>query len=287
MIRWLILAIFLLSGQVFAALLQGTVVRTLTDNLAFPTDVAVLSDGRILVVDGVHQDVVIFDANQTPAYLTNREFKRPLGIYVDSSDQIYITDTRAKAVFIFDKDFSLRTKIALAPDIDPTDVVAVGNDILYVVNNDGHQVVKLDRSGKELARLGSEGRHRGQFKYPATITVDSAKNLYIVDIFNGRVQMVSKDDRFLGQYGEWGVTTGQLFRPKGVAVGSDGRVFVSDSYLGVIQVFYSGRRSPEVLLDKDFKIIHLQNPTGLWLDRNGILWVVESAKNRVLGFRIK
>lgn len=285
-IRLLVTAVFLCSS-LSAALMQGTVVYSFQDKMSFPTDVAVMSDGRVLVVDGVNQEVVIFNAAGQASYLTNREFVRLLGIYIDAEDQIYLTDTGAKAIFIFNKNISLQTKINLNSDLDPTDVVPVGKDVLYVVNNDGHQVVKLDRTGKELARLGGEGRNRGQFKYPATITSDAGKSLYVVDIFNGRVQIIGKDDRFLGQYGEWGVTAGQLFRPKGVAVSNDGQVFVSDSFLGVVQVFYPGNRTPDVLLDKDFKTIHLQNPTGLWLDKNGILWVVESAKNQVLGFKIK
>lgn len=285
-LRSILLALFLI-GSLNAALLQGTIVQTFKDKMAFPTDVAALSDGRVLVVDGVNKEVVIFNGSAPPTYLTNREFVRLIGIYIDDEDRIYLTDTGAKAVFIFDKNLSLQTKIALTPDIDPTDVVTIGKDILYVVNNDGHQVIKIDRTGKELGRLGTEGRNRGQFKYPATITSDASRSLYVVDVFNGRVQIIGRNDQFLGQYGEWGVTSGQLFRPKGVAVGTDGRVFVSDSFLGVIQIFYPGNRTPDVLLDKDFKTIHLQNPTGLWLDKNGILWVVESANNQVLGFQIK
>lgn len=276
----------LICSPVLAALPQATVVRTLKANMAFPTDVAALSDGRILVVDGVNSDVMIFETNGTVQPFTSREFVRPLGIYVDSRDYIYITDTKAGLLLIYDDKLSLQSRIALATDIDPTDVVALG-DFLYVVNNEGHQLVKLNRAGEEITRLGGEGRNRGQFKYPATVTVDAAGNIYVVDVFNGRVQMVSKADRFLGQYGEWGVTTGQLFRPKGVAIGAEGQVYVTDSLLGVIQIFYPGRRSPEVLLDTDFKTIHLQNPTGLWLDKDGILWVVESAKHQVLGYQIK
>ncbi|PJA54104.1 MAG: hypothetical protein CO167_05700 [Candidatus Marinimicrobia bacterium CG_4_9_14_3_um_filter_48_9] len=287
MLRLLVTSLLLFFSSLSAALMQGTVAYTFTDKMAYPTDVATMSDGRVLVVDGVNQEVVIFNTTGQATYLTNREFVRLIGIYIDTEDQIYLTDTGAKAIFIFNKNLSLQTKINLNQDIDPTDVVPVGKDVLYVVNNDGHQVVKIDRSGKELARLGGEGRNRGQFKYPATITSGADKSLYVVDVFNGRIQIIGKDDRFLGQYGEWGVTAGQLFRPKGVAVSSNGQVFVSDSFLGVVQVFYPGNRTPDVLLDQDFKTIHLQNPTGLWLDKNGILWVVESAKNQVLGFKIK
>ncbi|MCF7797444.1 MAG: hypothetical protein K9N11_05460, partial [Lentisphaeria bacterium] len=240
--------IALFGSQILAALPQATVVRTLKANMSFPTDVAVLSDGRVLVVDGVNSDVMIFRQNGTVQPFTSREFQRPLGIFVDDQDRIYITDTKAGLLLIFDKKLSLQSRISLAADIDPTDVVAVG-DYLYVVNNDGHQLVKLDRQGREILRLGNEGRNRGQFKYPATVAVDVAKNMYVVDVFNGRVQMVSNTDRFLGQYGEWGVTTGQLFRPKGVTIGAEGQVYVTDSLLGVIQIFYPGRRSPEVLLD--------------------------------------
>ncbi|MCF7801210.1 MAG: NHL repeat-containing protein, partial [Candidatus Marinimicrobia bacterium] len=242
------MVMLLLSTHLFAALPQGTVVRTLKANMSFPTDVAALSDGRILVVDGVNSDVMIFNKNGTVQPFTSREFERPLGIFVDRQDRIYITDTKADLLLIFDDKLSLQSRISLAASIDPTDVVAVG-DYLYVVNNDGHQLVKLDRQGREILRLGNEGRNRGQFKYPATVAVDDARNIYVVDVFNGRVQMVSKADRFLGQYGEWGVTTGQLFRPKGVTIGAEGQVYVTDSLLGVIQIFYPGRRSPEVLLD--------------------------------------
>ena len=72
-----------------------------------------------------------------------------------------------------------------------------------------------------------------------------------------------------------------LYRPKGVAIDPAGRVFVSDSYLGVIQVFDGQGRFLWVLGDESGTVIKFKTPTGIFIDKNRKLYVVEMLADRV------
>jgi DNA-binding beta-propeller fold protein YncE len=70
-----------------------------------------------------------------------------------------------------------------------------------------------------------------------------------------------------------------------VAVDSAGRFYVSDSYLNVVQVFSDTGKFLYVLGD-DGKPRRFDTPTGIALDTDDHLYVVEMLKNRVSVFGI-
>ena len=93
---------------------------------------------------------------------------------------------------------------------------------------------------------------------------------------------------FVSFVGGWGVEKGQFFRPKGIAVDKEGRIFVSDSYLGVIQAFDSLGDFQAAVADATIgKIKKFKTPTGIHIDNNNRLYVVEMLANKVSVFSLK
>jgi DNA-binding beta-propeller fold protein YncE len=86
--------------------------------------------------------------------------------------------------------------------------------------------------------------------------------------------------------GKWGVDRGQFYRPKGVALDKKERIYVSDSYLGVVQVFKRYRKFLGVLGNGDGEVVRFKTPTGLYVDDNMRLYVVEMLLNRVSVYQI-
>jgi sugar lactone lactonase YvrE len=123
-------------------------------------------------------------------------------------------------------------------DIVPVDI-AVGprGRELFITSNNTHQVVVFSTKGEFLRAWGGEGEDDGQFIFPATIEIDSAGNVYVVDVINARVQKFDSAGNHLLTVGELGGKAGSFYRPKGVAVDVAGNIYVSDSFLGVVQVF--------------------------------------------------
>ena len=126
----------------------------------------------------------------------------------------------------------------LREGIVPADI-AVGpkGKELFITSNNTHQVVVFSNKGEFLRAWGGEGEDDGQFRFPATIDIDAAGNVYVVDVINARVQKFDSAGTHLLTIGKRGGKAGTFYRPKGVAVDDAGNIYVSDSFLGVVQVF--------------------------------------------------
>ena len=105
----------------------------ITDKLNQPSDVAVSKDGRIYVVNGVNNQIRIF--NQNGKFLSafgaggsaNGEFRNPLGIDIDKSGKVFVADSGNHRVQIFDSRGRFISEISIPSKnnhpADPTDVV--------------------------------------------------------------------------------------------------------------------------------------------------------------------
>ncbi len=272
----------------------------ITDKLNAPSDIAVSRDGLIYVVDGLNNKIRIF--NQKGKFVSSfgkqgsgsGQFRFPLGIDIDNSGRVYIADSGNHRLQIFNPEGNFIAKISIPSKnnrpADPTDVVVDDSrNRCYIVDNDNHRVLVYDLSVTTLVdTYGSPGTDKRTFRYPFMITLNQKQYLYIVDVINTRVQVLNPDGLFVAFIGGWGVEKGEFFRPKGVAVDKDEKVYVSDSYLGVIQVFdsigefYSVLGDPEKGTVKKFK-----TPTGLFIDNNNRLYVVEMFANKVSVYSIE
>jgi DNA-binding beta-propeller fold protein YncE len=269
------------------------------NNFKQPSDVSVSKNGLIYVVDGVNNKIQTFD--QKGKFLfsfgekgtSKGKFQFPLGIDIDTRGRVYVADSGNHRVQIFNSTggFLSSIKIASQNDVnaDPTDV-AVDEiaDRIYVVDNDNHSILVYDLQSHVLIEtLGVPGTDKREFRYPFLMTLDTNKYLYIVDVINTRVQVLSPDGKFVSFIGGWGVEKGELFRPKGVTIDGRERVFVSDSYMGVIQTFKTNGEFHSVLGDAaEKKVKKFNTPTGIFVDSNNRLYVVEMFAERVSVFEI-
>lgn len=260
-----------------------------------PSDVVAGTNGRVYVLDGVNNRVTVhggggsylFSFGTTGA--GNGEFHFPLGIGIDDANRIYVADSGNHRVQIFSPDGAYLSHFITGGDpaqgkpSDPTDVAV--NALLkrcYVVDNDHHCVIIFDlETMKPLKREGIMGMEKKEFRFPFMLDLDSAGNVYIVEVINTRVKVLDPEGNYLTTIGTWGVEHGRFYRPKGVTVDSGNRVFVSDSYLGVIQVFDSQGRFLAILGDENGAVRKFNTPTGMHIDRQMRLYVTEMLANRV------
>ena len=266
----------------------------ITGNFNAPSDVAVSPNGRIYVVDGVNNQIKIF--NRSGKFLAafgregsaKGEFKHPLGVGLDKSGKIYVADSGNQRVQIFNSQGGFSAEIGIPPKndhpSDPTDVVVDDSRRrCYIVDNDNHYILAYDLTTRKLIKtFGSPGADEGAFRHPFLMTLDKKKNLYVVDVINTRVQVLNPDGRMLAVIGGWGVEKGEFYRPKGVAVDTNNRVYVSDSYMGVIQVFDAKGTFHSALGDPaDGKVKKFRTPAGLFIDHQNRLYVTEMLANKI------
>lgn len=266
----------------------------ITAGFCHPVDLAAGADGRIYILDGTQNRVVIHtpETRQQTAFSIDRQktlAPHPLGIDVDSNNRVYITDPGGKSILVFSAAGQrLRNLSLTGPNTDPADVVAdTEADRCYVTDNDNHRVQVYRLSDfKRLDTWGEIGEKPGQFHYPFLAARDKYATLYVVDVLNTRVQAINQEGRTMSVIGRWGVNRGQFYRPKGVAIDSRDRIYITDSYLGVVQVFQRYRKFIGVLADARGNLLKLKTPTGIAVDNSNRLYITEMLRNTVSVYRI-
>ena len=263
--------------------------------LALPTDVAVGLDGRVYVVDGGNQRIAVFDRRGGYLFVIGQrgagrgEFKDPVGIGTSPDGQVYVADKGNQRIQVFAADGKFLRAFNVASNGRPVPPIDVATDAsgktVYVTGNTNHKLMVYSADGRLLRQWGGQGVNRGEFRYPAGVTVGADGRVYVVDVFNTRVQVFDKNGS-TSAIGEWGVLPGQLFRPKGVATDTRGRVYISDSYLDVIQVFDGAGKFLYVLGSAGVPY-RFEAAGGIAIDADNRLYVAEVLKNRVSVYELK
>src|SRR6266542_4845712 len=170
-------------------------------------------------------------------------FVFPHGIHVDRGGNVWVTDARGR-------------------------------------DGKGHQVFKFSPDGKLLLTLGKAGvtgEGPDTFNQPSDVAVGANGDIFVADghdeSSNARIVKFSKDGRFLKAWGKHGSAAGEFEVPHGLAFDSRGRLFVADRGNNRIQIF-----------DQDGKFLEewkqFSRPSGIYIDRNDVLYVADSESNR-------
>ncbi len=197
-------------------------------------------------------------ADNVPA--TSAELNYPMGVAVDSADNLYIAVASNNFVpgLIRDVTNGIISTVAgggtSGGDNVPATSAALGYLLGVAVDSAGNLFI-ADTSNNRIRKVsngviatvagnggpffsGDNGpATSAQLWYPGDVAVDSAGNLYIADTLNNRIRKVSNGVIttvagggaccFSGDNGP--ATSAQLYNPQGVAVDSAGNVYIADS----------------------------------------------------------
>ncbi len=264
--------------------------------LVRPYSIAADSRGRIIVTDPGAEGVHIFDFIQHKYKFIERSGKSkdamrtPQCVAVDAQDNIYVTDSDAGVIFVFEPGGKFLRAIGSLKGGEgyfkrPTGIaVDSAAQRIYVTDTLRDKVFILDLEGNVLGSFGKQGQGEGEFNFPTELRLDGP-NLLVVDAMNFRVQAFDRSGNFQYAIGKIGDSTGAIFRPKAVGVDSEGDLYVVDALWGVVQVF---NRQGQLLYYFGAKGAHageFQLPAGLFIDRNDRVYVVDSFNRRVQVFQ--
>jgi DNA-binding beta-propeller fold protein YncE len=246
---------------------------------------------RLYVTDYAKPGVFVVDVEtrrMSPFGTGGQGFKSPLGVAVDDQDRVYVVDSTARMVRVFDASGALLRNITDERVERPTGIaVDATRRRVYIADSasktsDNHVVRVFDTDGAYVTAIGAAGNGQGQFAFPSYLAVDGRGNLYVSDTMNGRVQVFDPDGRYVKTIGQRGDAFGMFDKPKGVALDSFGNVYVVDSSWSNVQIFneqgqvllfFGGRgRYPGLLF----------NPTGIAIDRNNQIYVADAFNGRVV-----
>jgi DNA-binding beta-propeller fold protein YncE len=247
------------------------------------------SIGRLLVADPGGKGVHLYDFEKHKYQFLKgprgRELESPLDVACDTNDDIYVTDSIRRQIYIFNSKGKFLRSLGGGSFLRPTGMVLDrAARRIYVTDTLRHQVLVLGFDGSLILAIGRRGSAPGEFNFPTSLTL-AGGNLYVVDAMNFRVQSFTPDGRFLNTFGKLGMQTGTLNRPKGIAVDSDGNIYVADALFETVQVFDADGRLLYYFGSTGAGQGQFQLPTGVFITNRNIVYVADSLNRRVQVFR--
>ncbi len=214
--------------------------------------------------------------------------QNPIGVAVDGSNYLYVSDADLNRVFVFDPKGRWARTIGNDEEIKRISGIAIDRVLerLYVVDTMGHRLLVYSLSGEKTGIIGKRGIEDGEFNFPTYATVGSGGHLYVADSLNFRVQVFDRDGLYQSQMGTLGNRLGQFSRPKGVAVDQEQNIFVVDSLFDTVQIF---NPSGELLLHfgkTGVKRGTFWLPAGIAVDPQGRIYVADTYNKRVQIFQL-
>ncbi|MDH5536843.1 MAG: 6-bladed beta-propeller, partial [Betaproteobacteria bacterium] len=199
-----------------------------------PTGIALGPGGRVLVADAELGLIAQLDRDGNPVASIGRGvLQRPTGLAYDAArGRIYVADTQAHDIKVFDEQGTLQTVIGRRGSSEgefnfPTYLTLAGGE-LYVTDSMNSRIQVLSpQDGQVRLRFGTLGLYVGNLVRPKGVAVDSDGNIYVVESYYDHLLVFNRHGEFLMGIGGAGQATGRFFLPSGVWVDSRDRVFVA------------------------------------------------------------
>lgn len=174
------------------------------------------------------------DGMVAPAYMAFDESRR----------RLYVADTRAQRVFVYDIDSMKLIKAVgkFGSKKDefqyPVGVAVNRKDGTFAVTDTGSCSVKVfDADFKFVRKFGEQAMNPGNFVRPKGIAFDSEGDIWVADAAFNNFQIFSPDGHVRMFVGSTGMGPGQFQLPNGLFIDKKDRVYVSDQLNGRVQVF--------------------------------------------------
>ncbi len=218
-----------------------------------------------------------------PALPSGWNFQETPGVAVDAGDNVYVFHRGSPPIIKLSPAGTVERSWGKGLFIRPHGIRVDPSGAIWVVDNDTHQVLKMDSSGRVrmvMGRKGESGEGPNSFNRPTDVAFGPDGSFYVSDGYvNSRVAKFAADGTFVTAWGSKGTGPGQFDLPHSVVVGPDGTVYVGDRENYRMQLF-----------DPDGKFIdqwtHVGSPWGLALGEDGLLFIADGHNNRMLKARL-
>ncbi len=186
------------------------------------------------------------------------QFKNPMDVAVDSSGNVYVSDSFNYRIQKFDSEGGFLTKWGETNVLGrpvwgsgngafdfPLGIAIDSSGSVFVADNNNKRIQKFTSAGGWLASWKSYEANEISYSFvnPSDVAVDSSGNVFVLD--SGfwptppeyRIVKLNNEGGFIARWGVDGTDDGQIMQPRGIAVDSSGYVYVIDywqDYYGVI-----------------------------------------------------
>jgi DNA-binding beta-propeller fold protein YncE len=219
--------------------------RAKDEPLPSPVGLARGAAGEIYVSDSELRAIFVIRPGTkvaTPVRLA-AALAQPTGLAYDAaSARLFVADTAAHCVRVFDRDGSLAATIGQRGTDNgefnfPTLLWRTPQGRLYVTDAMNFRVQMFDEGGNFIGKFGGAGDGTGDLPREKGVASDRYGHIYIVDSLFHAVQIFDESGQLLLSLGALGHGRGEFWLPTGIFIGDDDRIYVADSYNRRVQVF--------------------------------------------------
>ncbi len=237
-------------------------------------------------------------------------FTQPVGVVAGKDDVIYVLNrasprvTKATVAQEFLGEFG-RGGEEEGQWVWPTDLALDQDENVFTADEWLNRITVFDKDGNVIKTWGEAGEGEGQLNGPSGMAFDADNNVWIVNSLNSRVQKFTTDGQFITAFGTKGNADGELDMPWGITLDNDGNIYVADWNNHRVQKFntngdylmtFGSGKETGVSSSGDTPYIHatvrevdenpndLNHPTGVAVDQDGDVYVVDWMNERVVIF---
>jgi DNA-binding beta-propeller fold protein YncE len=216
---------------------------------------------------------------------------KPYGVAVDSKGRIFVADSGARKVFIFNLETKEMDAIGdKAPAMlkIPLGIAIDRDDRVFVSDSELRRITCFDAQGSVLAMFGEDKLDR-----PTGLAVDNElRRLYVADAKAGRIHIYDLDS--FQHLSSWTSKApgevdpvGTLGTPTNIAVDADGLVYVVDTIPNRVEVFDPSGDLVFAFGEQGDRAGKFLRPKGIAVDRDGHIYVADAQFNNVQVFTPK
>lgn len=211
-----------------------------------------------------------------------KELVRPYGISSNGKAELYIADTGASAIHIFDVEtFESKTIEGNSrfPIKSPIGVAYYGGDI-YFTDSAQAKIFKYDLTEERIFLWAYT-----DLKRPTGIAVSTESgHFYVVDTMAHQVISYDRQGVENFRFGSRGAATGQFNYPTDIAIGPEGNIYITDSLNSRVQMFsrrgaFLGKFGQAGDTPGNFA-----KPKGIGVDRRGNIFVCDALFDAIQAF---
>jgi DNA-binding beta-propeller fold protein YncE len=247
------------------------------------------ADENLLIADpGAHVVHIYHLPDGTYRHLPHRKdpvvLLSPIDLDVDGDGRIYITDSAAGKVYVFNHEGRYETSLG---DFQRPTGLAVNQSLqrVYVIDTRGQSIRVYRTSGKHLFDFGERGTGQKEFNYPTHISLDQKGRVYVMDSMNFRVQVFDPEGNFLRVFGRAGDGPGNFSKPKGIGVDQEGHVYVADATFDNVQIFTAEGKMLLYFGAPGEAAGMFSMPAGIAIDEGNRIFVSDSFNRRIQVFQ--
>lgn len=215
----------------------------------------------------------------------SKTFQKPWGVVSDGEGKIYVTDTQAGAVIVYD--LNAKTVEYLGKEnfeglfATPMGVALDGSGNVYVSDSKKNKVFVFTKEGAPLRAIGDDTT----LDRPTGIAINARTGrLYVPNVGSSRIAVFDLAGKHLFSFGRMGSIERYFNRPPAVAIDSKGNVIVSDAVNARIQVFDQDGKFIRAFGQRGDGLTDFQQIKGVAVDKDDNIYVVDGRANRFLIF---